>query len=103
MPITASAAAAAYGSTARAGLQGTARPAAPKPAEDFAAALEQAASAVKETGARSDALSAAHVAGKADMVDVVTAVAETELTVRTLVAVRDRVISAYQEIMRMPI
>ena len=37
------------------------------------------------------------------MVDVVTAVAESETAMETLVAVRDRVISAYEEIMRMPI
>ncbi len=41
--------------------------------------------------------------GKANVVDVVTAVAETEVAVETLVAVRDRVIAAYEEIMRMPI
>jgi flagellar hook-basal body complex protein FliE len=35
--------------------------------------------------------------------NVVTAVAETEVAVETMVAVRDRVISAYEEIMRMPI
>ena len=42
-------------------------------------------------------------AGKANVVDVVTAVAETEVAVEALVAVRDRVITAYEEIMRMPI
>ena len=41
--------------------------------------------------------------GKANVIDVVTAVAETEVAVETMVAVRDRVISAYEEIMRMPI
>ena len=34
---------------------------------------------------------------------IVTAVAETELAVETLVTVRDRVISAYQDILNMPI
>jgi flagellar hook-basal body complex protein FliE len=34
---------------------------------------------------------------------VVTAVAEADLTLQTVVAVRDRVIEAYQNIMRMPI
>jgi flagellar hook-basal body complex protein FliE len=43
------------------------------------------------------------VNGKGDMVDVVTAISETELAMNTMVAVRDRVISAYEEIMRMPI
>jgi len=41
--------------------------------------------------------------GKADVVNVVTAVAESEAALETLVAVRDRVIAAYEEIMRMPI
>jgi flagellar hook-basal body complex protein FliE len=41
--------------------------------------------------------------GKTNVIDVVTAVAETEVAVETMVAVRDRVISAYEEIMRMPI
>jgi flagellar hook-basal body complex protein FliE len=37
------------------------------------------------------------------MVDVVTSVAETEVAINAVVAVRDRVIAAYEEIMRMPI
>ena len=43
------------------------------------------------------------MAGKADIVDVVTAISETEMALETLVSVRDKVISAYEEIMRMPI
>jgi len=42
-------------------------------------------------------------AGKANIVDVVTAVAETEVAIDTLVSVRDKVVAAYEEIMRMPI
>ena len=42
-------------------------------------------------------------AGKADLNQVVMAVAEAETTLRTVVAVRDKVIEAYREIMRMPI
>jgi flagellar hook-basal body complex protein FliE len=41
--------------------------------------------------------------GKGDLVDVVTAVAAAEATMETVIAVRDEVIKAYQEIMRMPI
>jgi flagellar hook-basal body complex protein FliE len=37
------------------------------------------------------------------LVDVVTAVAESEAALETLVAVRDKVIAAYEEIMRMPV
>ena len=43
------------------------------------------------------------IQGKADMVDVVTAVAESETALETLVAVRDRVIAAYEEVMRMTV
>ena len=41
--------------------------------------------------------------GRADIVTVVTAVAESEAAIETLVAMRDRVIAAYEEIMRMPV
>jgi len=42
-------------------------------------------------------------AGKGDMVSVVNAVNQAELTLDTVVAVRDKVIQAYQSIMQMPI
>jgi flagellar hook-basal body complex protein FliE len=71
--------------------------------ENFSAALKEALSAVVEAGKKSDAQTQAAAAGKANIVDVVTAVAETEVAVDALVAVRDRVIAAYEEIMRMPI
>ena len=43
------------------------------------------------------------VQGKADLVDVVTAVSSAEASLETVMAIRDQVINAYQEIMRMPI
>jgi flagellar hook-basal body complex protein FliE len=46
---------------------------------------------------------AAKVQGKAELIDVVTAVSAAEASLETVMAVRDQVISAYQEIMRMPI
>ena len=46
---------------------------------------------------------AAQVAGKAELVDVVTDISAAETSLETVMAVRDQVISAYQEIMRMPI
>ncbi len=46
---------------------------------------------------------AAQVQGRAELVDVVTAVSAAEASLETVLAVRDQVISAYQEIMRMPI
>jgi flagellar hook-basal body complex protein FliE len=43
------------------------------------------------------------VAGKAELVDVVTAISSAQASMETVMSVRDQVISAYQEIMRMPI
>ena len=45
----------------------------------------------------------AQVQGKADLVDVVTAISSAETSLETIMSVRDQAISAYQEIMRMPI
>ena len=41
--------------------------------------------------------------GKANIVDVVNSVNSAELTLDTVVAVRDKVVQAYQSIMNMPI
>lgn len=43
------------------------------------------------------------VHGRAQLVDVVTAVANAETSLETVMAVRDQMINAYQEVMRMPI
>ena len=69
----------------------------------FGAVLKDALGSVLEAGRKSDTQAKALAAGKANIVDVVTAVAETEVAVEALVAVRDRVIQSYDEIMRMPI
>lgn len=47
--------------------------------------------------------SADAITGKASLPDVVDAITQAELTLQTVVAVRDRLVSAYQEIMRMPV
>ena len=41
--------------------------------------------------------------GSADLVDVVTSVQNAEMVLETVVAVRDKVIAAYQDIIKMPI
>ena len=70
----------------------------------FGAMLKEAIGSVLETGRRSDAQTQTMAAGgKSNIVDVVTAVSETEVAVEALVSVRDKVIAAYEEIMRMPI
>jgi flagellar hook-basal body complex protein FliE len=69
----------------------------------FSALLKDAVGSVLEAGKNSDAQSMAMTSGKANVMDVVTAVAETDVAVSTLVSVRDRVIQSYEDIMKMPI
>jgi flagellar hook-basal body complex protein FliE len=58
---------------------------------------------VASAGSAADKQTAQAVQGQSDIVNVVTAVAESELALETMVSVRDRMITAYEEIMRMPI
>jgi flagellar hook-basal body complex protein FliE len=69
----------------------------------FGQMLQNALGDLTSKGQQMDAKAMAAANGKGDLVDVVTAVAETEVAVETLVSVRDRMIQAYEEIMRMPI
>ncbi|WP_456621225.1 MULTISPECIES: flagellar hook-basal body complex protein FliE [unclassified Bradyrhizobium] len=73
------------------------------PAQSFASLLKDAVGSVMESGRKSDAQTVAMAAGKANVMDVVTAVADTDVAVSTLVSVRDRVIAAYEDILKMPI
>jgi flagellar hook-basal body complex protein FliE len=61
-------------------------------ARDFAETLRQGEQAAK-----------AAMTGDADPYALVQALAQTELAVETAVTVRDRVVEAYQEILRMPV
>ncbi len=69
----------------------------------FGQMLQNVLGDLANKGTQMDAKAMAAANGKGDLVDVVTAVAETEVAVETLVSVRDRMIQAYEEIMRMPI
>ena len=70
---------------------------------NFGSILKDAMANVTAAGRKSDAQAQAVAAGKANMIDVVTAVAESETAVQALVSVRDRVIAAYEDILKMPI
>ena len=78
-----------------------------KPADSggpsFGDVLKEAVGGVLDTGRKSDAQTVAMASGKANIMDVVTAVAETDVAVSTLVSVRDKVIAAYEDIMKMAI
>ncbi|MEO6394648.1 MAG: flagellar hook-basal body complex protein FliE [Devosia sp.] len=70
---------------------------------DFGKILSQSLQGLIDTGKASDQMSLDLVNGKANVVDVVTAISQTEIAMESMVAIRDKVISAYEEIMRMPI
>ena len=72
-------------------------------ANDFTQMVKNFAESAVEVGKKSEVQSAAAAAGKADLNSVVVAVTEAELTLNTVVAVRDKVLEAYREILRMPI
>lgn len=61
-------------------------------AQDFSETLQQA----EETAQKA-------MVGEADPHALVQALAQTELAVETAVTVRDKVVAAYQEILRMPV
>lgn len=69
----------------------------------FVELVKEVASESIQAGKESEKATAAAVAGEADLTEVVTAISNAELTLQTVVAVRDRVLAAYQEILRMPI
>jgi flagellar hook-basal body complex protein FliE len=69
----------------------------------FGALLKDAMGSVLESGRKSDAQTIAMANGKANVLDVVTAVADTDVAVSTLVSIRDKVIQSYEDIMKMTI
>lgn len=71
--------------------------------DSFADLVKSATSDTIDTLQKGEDASAAAVAGNGNLTDVVTAVSNAEATLQTVVTVRDRVIQAYQDILRMPI
>jgi flagellar hook-basal body complex protein FliE len=108
MTIGAIDAAAAYGrALSTGGLTGIATPApaagAAGPEGGFGSMIEGMVGEAAQSMRAAEQASAMQVAGKGDLIDVVTAIGAAETALDTVVAVRDRVVSAYGEIMRMQI
>lgn len=78
-------------------------PAPAKGGESFGKMLQDAASSVTDTLNKSERASLQAVTGNADLAAVTQAVTDAQVALQTVVAVRDRVISAYQDIIKMPI
>jgi flagellar hook-basal body complex protein FliE len=69
----------------------------------FADALAAAAGEMAQTLQAGEAAARQALTGTGDIQAVVEALTATELALETAVAVRDRVVEAYQEVLRMPI
>jgi flagellar hook-basal body complex protein FliE len=95
----------AYGEAAKIAQNagGMAKTAAPSGDNSFVNMVTDSLQSAMQTGRQAEELSLKQISGEADLKDVVTAVANAEHTLETVVAVRDKVLSAYQEILRMPI
>ena len=70
---------------------------------DFGSMVKSAMNDVVHNTKAAESQITAQVQGKAELIDVVTAISAAEASLETVMAVRDQVINAYQEIMRMPI
>lgn len=106
MSIGAYDAAAAYGralSVGKAGRSLGEAKAVPTPAGGFGGMIANLVGTTAGSLRAAESASAKQVAGKGDLIDVVTAMGAAETALDTVVAVRDRMVSAYSDIMRLQI
>jgi flagellar hook-basal body complex protein FliE len=106
MAVLPAAAAAAYQAVAKMGVSATAQTpnaAAANVSGGFGDFLSDALKDSVSTMKEGEKMASRSIAGKADIVDVVNAVNAAEITLDTVVAVRDKVVAAYQSIINMPI
>ncbi|MEZ5922517.1 MAG: flagellar hook-basal body complex protein FliE [Parvularculaceae bacterium] len=102
MAIDAINAAKAYAAAAKTAIEGGAQ-ASEAQGADFGKLVSNAIAETSATLKAGEAASTKVASGEAGLVDVVTAISAAEASLETALAVRNRVIEAYQEIMRMPI
>ncbi len=69
----------------------------------FGDALASALDSVVSAGHQADAQAMRAISGEGNLMEVATAVTHAELALQTAVSIRDRVVQAYQDVMRMPI
>jgi flagellar hook-basal body complex protein FliE len=93
--VTPSAAANAYGQVDRGDIGGS--------TGDFGATLQRALQGAVDNVHAADTKTMEALSGGGNLTDVVTALSRAELTLQSATAIRDRVVQAYQDIMKMPI
>ncbi len=97
MDLKSALAAQGYAATRPATAPGKARPA------ESANSLTKLAENFEQTLAKGETTAIASMTGNADPHALVQAIAQTELAVEAAVTVRNKVVEAYQEILRMPV
>lgn len=70
---------------------------------EFSEMLGTSLDKARDAGYSGESMSTKAIVNEAELHDLVTAVSNAELTLNTVVAVRDRVIGAYNDIIKMPI
>jgi flagellar hook-basal body complex protein FliE len=73
------------------------------PGADFGSLVQNAINETVAASKGAESQMAGQVQGKGSLIDVATAISSAQTSLETVMAVRDQVISAYQEIMRMTI
>ena len=66
----------------------------------FGDVLKQATQSISDTQKTAEQVGHQAAIGKANMVDVMTAINNAELTLQTVVSIRDRLVQAIQDVMR---
>lgn len=95
--VTPAAAADAYSRTAAGGAAAEAAPA------DFGTTLQRALGDAVASGQDAEAKAMQAIQGGGNITEVVTAISRAQLALQSATAVRDRVVQAYQDIIKMPI
>jgi flagellar hook-basal body complex protein FliE len=70
---------------------------------DFGGMLARAMDGAVQTGHAAEAQAMQAISGNGSLTEVVQAISRAELALQTTTAIRDRVVQAYQDIMKMPI
>jgi flagellar hook-basal body complex protein FliE len=94
--VTPSAAADAYTRTARSVGSSDA-------SGGFSAAISQALGQAVQTGHTADDQAMKALSGGGNLTDVVTALSHAEMTLQATTVIRDRMVQAYQDIIKMPL
>ena len=103
MPVNLTGAVGAYNNALQNAVKPGMEPRTGAPGSSFEKLVSEVADQLVETGTEAEKQTTQAMTGKADLNQVVMAVASADIAVQTVVAVRDKVIQAYQEILRMPI